>query len=125
MKYTIPDTRSSVKRRLSMAKIQAIQPGYCVALHLLPESAPENCYIGIVHAVDDFGVLVNLVHWDDKLDMVGGYTESIFVPWMNINAMLVSTETTPSRRFLSDRARKWKTQIDAMYGNESLPSRKK
>jgi hypothetical protein len=108
-----------------MAKLHAIQPGYCVAVHLLPESAPEDCYIGVVHAVDDFGILVNLVHWDDKLDMVGGYTESIFVPWMNINAVLVSTETAPSRRFLMDRARKWKTQIDTMYGKEAPTAKKK
>jgi hypothetical protein len=108
-----------------MPKIQAIQPGFCVAVHLLPESAPEDCYIGIVQAVDDFGLLVNLVHWDDKLDMVGGYTESIFVPWMNINSMLVSTETSPSRRFLADRAFKWKAQIAAMYGKETPAVKKK
>jgi hypothetical protein len=108
-----------------MAKIQAIQPGYCVAVHLLPESAPEDCYIGIVNAVDDYGILVNLVHWDDKLDMVGGYTESIFVPWTNLNAMLVSTETPPSRRFLTDRARKWKAQISVMYGKDLTANKKK
>jgi hypothetical protein len=108
-----------------MARIQAIQPGYCVAVHLLPESAPEDCYIGIVHAVDDFGILVNLVHWDDKLDMVGGYTESIFMPWANINAILVSTETSPSRRFIADRARKWKAEIAAMYGKDVPNSKKK
>lgn len=107
-----------------MAKIQAIQPGYCVAVHLLPESAPEDCYIGVVHAVDEYGVLINLVHWDDKLDIVSGYTESIFVPWMNINAMLVSTETPPSRRFIADRARKWKTQIGAMYDKDTPAKRK-
>jgi len=106
-----------------MAKVQAIQPGYCVAVHLLPETAPEDCYIGIVHAADEYGILINLVHWDDKLDMVGGYTESIFVPWLNINAMLVSTE--PSRRFMADRARKWKSQIAAMYGKETTASKKK
>jgi len=106
-----------------LAKVQAIQPGYCVAVHLLPETAPEDCYIGIVHAADEYGILINLVHWDDKLDMVGGYTESIFVPWLNINAMLVSTE--PSRRFMADRARKWKSQIAAMYGKETTASKKK
>lgn len=108
-----------------MAKIEAIQPGYCVAVHLLPESAPEDCYIGIVQAADEFGILINLVHWDDKLDMVGGYTESIFVPWMNVNAMLVSTETQPSRRFIADRARKWKAQIAAMYGKDAPATKKK
>jgi hypothetical protein len=108
-----------------MAKVSAIQPGYCVAVHLLPETAPEDCYIGIVEALDDFGVLINLVHWDDKLDMVGGYTENLFVPWMNINAMLVSTEVKPTRRFMADRAPKWKAQIAVMYGKEASPPKKK
>jgi len=108
-----------------MAKMQAIQPGYCVAVHLLPDTAPEYCYIGTVEAVDDFGILINLVHWDDKLDMLGGYTESLFVPWMNINSMLISTEVQPTRRFMADRARKWKAQIEAMYGIEKPTSKKK
>src|SRR4030042_1254366 len=108
-----------------MAKAQAIQPGYCVAVHLLPETAPEDCYIGIVEAVDDYGMLINLVHWDDKLDMVGGYTESLFIPWMNLNSILVSTEVQPSRRFMTARARKWKSKIDAMYGKENSSTKKK
>ena len=96
-----------------MARIQAIQPGYCVAVHLTPKTAPECCYIGIVEAADDMGILINLVHWDDNLDMVGGYSESLFVPWANINSMLISTEKQPTRRFMADRAPKWKTQIEA------------
>jgi hypothetical protein len=57
--------------------------------------------------------------------MVGGYTESLFVPWMNINSMLVSTEAQPTRRFMADKARKWKAQIEAMYGKENSTSKKK
>jgi hypothetical protein len=101
-----------------MAKTHSIQPGYCVAVHLMPYTAPDHTYIGVVDVVDDHGILVNLVHWDDKLDMLGGYTESIFVPWMNIASVLISTEKQPTRRFMADRARKWKTQIDAMYARE-------
>jgi hypothetical protein len=108
-----------------MAKIQAIQPGYCVAVHLKPDTAPENCYIGMVEAVDDFGILINLVHWDDKIDMLGGYTESLFVPWANISAMLVSTETQPTRRFMADRARKWKGNIEGMYDRDETVVRKR
>jgi hypothetical protein len=108
-----------------MAKIQAIQPGYCVAVHLLPETAPENCYIGMVEVVDEYGILINLVHWDDNLDMLGGYTESLFVPWLNINSMLISTETQPTRRFMADRARKWKAQVEAMHDREETIVRKK
>ena len=107
-----------------MAKPATIQPGYCVAVHLLAETAPEDCYIGMVEATDEYGILFNLVHWDDKLDMIGGYTESLFIPWMNINSMLVSTEVQPTRRFMADRARKWKAQIEAMYGKVSAAKKK-
>jgi hypothetical protein len=108
-----------------MAKMEAIQPGYCVAVHLIPDTAPENCYIGVVDVVDQHGILMNLVHWDDKLDMLGGYTESLFVPWVNVNSMLISTEKQPTRRFMADRARKWKQQIEGMYGKEKPAPKKK
>jgi hypothetical protein len=108
-----------------MAKTQAIQPGYCVAVHLMSETAPDDCYIGIVNVADEHGILINLVHWDDKLDMLGGYTESIFVPWANINSMLVSTENQPTRRFMADRARKWKSRIEAMHDKEETVVKKR
>ena len=108
-----------------MAKTQAIQPGYCAAVHLMPETAPDHCYIGMVDVVDEHGILINLVHWDDKLDMLGGYTESIFIPWANIVSMLISTEKQPSRRFMADRARKWKSQIEAMYSKEDTLAKKR
>ena len=108
-----------------MAKTQTIQPGYCVAVNMVPETAPDCCYIGMVEAVDDRGILINLVHWDDKLDMLGGYTESLFVPWINIDTILVSTEQQPTRRFMADRARKWKNQVEAIHGKEKATTKKK
>ena len=98
-----------------MARTEAIQPGYCMAVHLIPDTAPENVYLGLVDVVDEHGILMNLVHWDDKLDMLGGYSESLFVPWGNIKSMLISTENQPTRRFMADKALKWKEQIEAMY----------
>ncbi len=102
-----------------MAKIDTLQPGYCVAVHLVPGTAPSNCYIGLVEAVDDQGIMINLVHWDEKLDMLGGYTEGLFIPWRNIKSILISTETQPTRRFMTDRARKWQDQIEVMAGKTS------
>jgi len=99
-----------------MAKIDTLQPGYCVAVHLVPGTAPNSCYVGMVEAADEQGIMINLVHWDEKLDMLGGYTEGLFIPWRNINSILISTETQPTRRFMTDRARKWQTQIEAMSG---------
>ena len=101
-----------------MAKIGTLQPGYCVAVHLVTGTAPLNCYIGMVEAADEQGIMINLVHWDEKLDMLGGYTEGLFIPWRNINSVLVSTETQPTRRFMTDRARKWQTQIEAMHNKK-------
>ena len=103
-----------------MAKIGTIQPGYCVAVYLVTGTAPENCYIGMVEAVDDQGIMINLVHWDEKLDMLGGYTEGLFFPWRNINSILISTETQPTRRFMTDRARKWQAQVEAILIKEKM-----
>ena len=99
-----------------MPKAQAIQQGYCVAVYLLEDTAPECCYIGVVEATDEYGILINLAHWDNKIDMIGGYTEALFIPWCNINSMLVSTESQPTRRFMADRAPKWKQQLEERLG---------
>lgn len=107
-----------------MAKTETIQPGYCVAVSLVPKVAPHNCYIGLVEVVDEYGIRVNLVHWDDKLDMLGGYSESLFVPWVNINSILISTEKQPTRRFMTDRAPKWRTQIESLYKEDKVTAEK-
>jgi len=106
-----------------MAKTATIEPGYCVAVSLVPETSPNNCYVGLVEAVDEHGIRIALVHWDDKLDMLGGYTESLFIPWRNIDSILVSTEKQPTRRFMTDKAPKWQTQVESMCGK--LESQKK
>jgi len=102
-----------------MAKTQTIQAGYCVAVCLKPETAPDSCYIGMVEVVDEQGILIHLVHWDNELDMLGGYTESIFIPWQNINSILISTDKQPTRRFMVDRAPKWRAQVESMYGKKN------
>ena len=106
-----------------MAKTETIQPGYCVAISLVPKTAPHNCYTGLVDVVDEYGIRLNLVYWDDKLDMLGGYTEGLYFPWTNINSILVSTEKQPTRRFMTDKALKWQAQIESMCGKTE--SRKK
>ena len=96
-----------------MAKPQVIQPGYYVALSLAPGAAPHSCYIGLVKAVDDYGLRINQVHWDEKLDVIAPSTEDLFVPWENINSMLVCTEEHPTRRFVRDRAPQWRSAVEA------------
>ena len=99
-----------------MAKPQAVRPGFYTAIALEPGMAPADCYIGLIMAADEYGVRVNLVHWDDELDVVVRETEDLFLPWTTINSMLVCNESQPSRRFLKQRAPAWQADIEKMYG---------
>ena len=98
-----------------MAKTEAIKPGYFVSISLVPGTAPECCYIGLVQVVDEYGLRMTQVEWDDQLDGVKQYSEDIFVPWVNVNSMLVCTEQEPTRRFVRDRAPEWKRKTEAIY----------
>ena len=98
-----------------MAKPMVLKPGYFVAASLIPETAPEYCYIGLVQVLDEYGIRMTQVEWDDQLDGVKQFSEDIFVPWVNVNSMLVCTHEEPTRRFIRDRAPAWKAQIEAMY----------
>lgn len=98
-----------------MAKPEVLKPGYFVAVSLIPETAPECCYIGLVQVLDEYGVRMTQVEWDDQLDGVKQFSEDIFVPWVNVNSMLVCTQQEPTRRFVRDRAPAWKAQVEAMY----------
>lgn len=98
-----------------MAKPEAIKAGYLVALGLVPGTAPRNCYIGLVKAADEYGIRINPVFWNDDLDDIRGATEDIFVPWVNINSMLVCTEEEPAKRFVRDRVKVWQAEIESMY----------
>ncbi len=98
-----------------MAKPDVLKPGYFVAVSLIPETAPEYCYIGLVQVLDEYGIRMTQVEWDDQLDGVKQFSEDIFIPWVNVNSMLVCTQEEPTRRFVKDRAPKWKAQVEAMY----------
>ncbi len=98
-----------------MAKPSVLKPGYFVAVSLIPETAPECCYIGLLQVLDEYGIRMTQVEWDDQLDGVKQFSEDIFVPWVNVNSMLVCTQEEPTRRFVKDRAPKWKAQVEAMY----------
>ena len=98
-----------------MAKPDVLKPGYFVAVSLIPERAPECCYIGLLQVLDEYGIRMTQVEWDDQLDGVKQFSEDIFVPWVNVNSMLVCTQEEPTRRFVRDRAPKWKSQVEAMY----------
>ncbi len=98
-----------------MAKPDVLKPGYFVAVSLIPETAPECCYIGLLQVLDEYGIRMTQVEWDDQLDGVKQFSEDIFVPWVNVKSMLVCTQEEPTRRFVKDRAPKWKAQVEAMY----------
>ena len=97
-----------------MARPEAIKPGYFVAISLVPGTAPDCCYIGLVLAADEYGLRINMVEWDNELDRIKKDTQDLFIPWININSMLVYTEEEPVGRFVRDRAPAWKKQVAAM-----------
>ena len=101
-----------------MAKPETIKPGYFVAISLIPKTAPSNCYIGLVQAVDEYGIRMNLVEWDDDFDGVKKYTEDFFTPWTSITSMLVCTEDEPVRRFVKDKATAWKAAVESTNKRE-------
>lgn len=97
-----------------MVKPQAILPGYYVAIGLEPGTAPSRCFIGLLMAADEYGVRINLVHWDDSLDMIMRDTEDLFVPWVSITSMLVCNKEEPVRRFLRDKAPAWQKKMNSL-----------
>ena len=103
-----------------MAKPRAIRPGYHVAISLVPKTAPNNCYIGLVQDADEFGVRINLVHWEDELDVIGGYTEGLFLPWASITSILVCTEEQPTRRFVRDKAPEWQAKMESTLAGKTV-----
>ena len=108
-----------------MPKSQTVRTGYYVALCLAPGMAPRSCYIGLVNGVDEYGVRVNLVHWDDSLDMVVRETEDFFAPWASITSMLVCTEEEPSVHFLRDKVPKWQVGVESIRAAETSMGTKK
>ena len=67
-----------------MAKPHSVREGHYVALSMAPGTAPHSCYIGLVKATDEYGVKINQVHWDEKLDVVSPSAEDFSVPWENV-----------------------------------------
>ena len=102
-----------------MAKPQVIKTNSLVAVSLEAGAAPENCYIGVVEEVDELGLRINLVNWVEELDMVGGYTESLFFPWRNVTSILISAEERPTKRFMSMKAKAWKAKIESLRSIET------
>ena len=99
-----------------MGKPTAVKAGFYIAVGLVPGTAPRCCYIGQVQAVDEYGVRINPVEWEEKLDVVHVHTEDMFFPWVNISSMLVGTEHQPERRFVRDRGPAWQAEFEAMHG---------
>ncbi|MFC1968431.1 hypothetical protein ACFLVX_03475 [Chloroflexota bacterium] len=97
-----------------MARPTTIRPGYFVAVALTPRTAPRNSYVGVVGDVDEYGIRINLVHWDEELEAVVPEVEDVFAPWVSITSVLVYTSKEPSRRFVVDKAMAWQADIDSM-----------
>jgi len=97
-----------------VAKPEAIKAGHIVAISIIPGTAPNACYIGLVRSVDEYGIRITPVKWDDDLDDVRLSTEDFFVTWVNIKSMLVCTEEEPAKRFVRDKAPQWQIEVESM-----------
>lgn len=97
-----------------MAKSEVIKAGYVVSVGLIPGKAPHNCYIGLVKAVDEYGIRITPAIWDADLDDIRLSAEDVFVPWVNINSMLVCTEEEPAKRVVRDKAPTWQAEVASM-----------
>lgn len=75
-----------------MAKPEALEAGCVVSVDLIPGTAPHNCYWGLVQAIDKHGMRIHSAEWDDGLNRLILSKEDFYIPWVNINSMLVSTE---------------------------------
>jgi hypothetical protein len=103
-----------------VAKPEAIKAGHIVAIGIIPGTAPRACYIGLVRSVDEYGIRITSVKWDDDLDDVRLSTEDFFVTWVNINSMLVCTEEEPAKRFVRDKAPQWQAEVESMSKEDWL-----
>jgi len=75
-----------------MVKPESIKAGYVVSVELIPGTAPYSYYIGLVKATNKYGIRINPAKWDDNFEGVRLSTEDFYIPWININSMLVCTD---------------------------------
>jgi hypothetical protein len=74
-----------------MIKPEVIKEGYVVSIGLTPGKAPCDCYIGLVKGSSRQGIKINPVKWDSRTDCMRLSREEFYIPWTNIDSMLVCT----------------------------------
>lgn len=74
-----------------MIKPESIKEGCVISMGLIPGTAPNSCYVGLVKTANKHGITMNPAKWDD-LDGIRLSKEDVYIPWTNINSMLVCTE---------------------------------
>jgi hypothetical protein len=75
-----------------MIEPETIKSGYVVSIDLIQGTAPYDCYIGQVRGTNKYGIKINPLKWDGSSDKIKLSREDFYIPWKNINSMLVCTE---------------------------------
>jgi len=75
-----------------MIKPEAMKTGSIVSVDFVPRTAPYSCCIGLVKVVDKYGIRINPAKWENDEEGIILSTEDLYIPWININSMLVCTE---------------------------------
>ncbi|MFC1969582.1 hypothetical protein ACFLVF_03745 [Chloroflexota bacterium] len=70
---------------------ESIEEGCLISMGLIPGTAPNSCYVGLVKSANKHGITMNPAKWDD-LDGIGLSKKDVYIPWPNINSMLICTE---------------------------------
>ena len=70
---------------------ESIEKGCLISMGLIPGTAPNSCYVGLVKSANKHGITMNPAKWDD-LNGIRLSKEDVCIPWPNINSMLVCTE---------------------------------
>jgi len=90
---------------------RTLERGWWLALTLHRDTAPLRCYAGQVCAVDERGVRLAMIDWQD-----GSASDiHIFVPWSSIASAMVVTESDALDQF-ERRAGDWQAHCSALGG---------
>ena len=85
---------------------EGLAVGFVVAVAIAPGSAPLDCYVGVIEAIDARGIRLTLIDWFISAAVGWG----LFVPWAGIMAVLVATTEHDVSRF-GDAAAVWQTDM--------------
>ena len=73
-----------------MIKPESVKEGCLISVDLISGTAPYSCCIGLAKTANKYGIRMNPAKWD-KLNGIRSSKEDIYIPWVNVNSMLICT----------------------------------